>query len=178
MNWRHTVLLLFVVAVTLAVFMFPAISQNEAYHNFADQRELIGIPNCLNVVSNGLFLVFGIMGIRYVGSKSPTDRTSFIDPVDRLAYLLFFIAAAATSLGSSYYHLHPDDARLVWDRLPMAVGFLSLVAAIVCERTTPKNGARYLLLLPLWGAWSVYYWHRYIRPAPVCNCASSDRCSL
>jgi hypothetical protein len=159
MSWRHAVLLLFVVAVTLAVFMLPAISQNEAYHNFADQRELIGIPNCLNVVLNGLFLVFGIMGIRYVGSKSPTDRTSFIDPVHRLAYLLFFIAVAATSLGSSYYHLHPDDARLVWDRLPMAVGFLSLVAAIVCERTTPKNGARYLLLLPLWGAWSVYYWH-------------------
>lgn len=35
----------------------------------------------------------------------------------------FYIGVAAVAFGSSYYHLKPNDARLVWDRLP--VGHLS-----------------------------------------------------
>lgn len=33
-----------------------------------------------------------------------------------------------TGLGSGYYHLHPSNATLVWDRLPMALTF----AAVIC----------------------------------------------
>lgn len=32
----------------------------------------------------------------------------------------FFIGVAAVAFGSSYYHLKPNDARLVWDRLPVS----------------------------------------------------------
>lgn len=32
----------------------------------------------------------------------------------------FFIGVAAVGIGSSYYHLKPNDARLVWDRLPVS----------------------------------------------------------
>lgn len=32
----------------------------------------------------------------------------------------FFIGVAAVGVGSSYYHLEPNDARLVWDRLPVS----------------------------------------------------------
>lgn len=31
----------------------------------------------------------------------------------------FYIGVAAVAFGSSYYHLKPNDARLVWDRLPV-----------------------------------------------------------
>jgi len=34
-----------------------------------------------------------------------------------------------TSFGSAYYHLAPDNDRLMWDRLPMAVAITALVAA-------------------------------------------------
>lgn len=32
----------------------------------------------------------------------------------------FYVGVAAVAVGSSYYHLKPDDARLVWDRLPVS----------------------------------------------------------
>jgi len=159
MSWRHWILLLLVVGVIAAVFLFPAIPQNEAYHNFADKRGLWGVPNLLNVVSNGLFLIAGLMGVRFVGAKPPEDRATFSSPVERWAYLLFFISVAATAFGSAYYHWRPTDGTLLWDRLPLAVGFLSLLAGLVCERTAPKNAVIYLLLLPAWGAGSVFYWY-------------------
>lgn len=38
---------------------------------------------------------------------------------EKLGWACFFVGVAAVAFGSSYYHLHPDDARLVWDRLPV-----------------------------------------------------------
>lgn len=147
------------VAVVAVVFEFPAIPQDEAYHNFADSRTLLGIPNCLDVASNFLFLIVGTLGFQFVLRTRPDDRSTFGDSVERRAYELFFFSVAITSFGSAYYHLHPNDSSLVWDRLPMAAGFLSLVAAVVCERTTPRNGLVYLMFLPLWGIASVLYWN-------------------
>ena len=37
-----------------------------------------------------------------------------------------WFAVALTAVGSAYYHLQPDDARLLWDRLPMIVAILLL----------------------------------------------------
>ena len=31
----------------------------------------------------------------------------------------FYVAVGAVAFGSSYYHLDPNDERLVWDRLPV-----------------------------------------------------------
>lgn len=142
-----------------AVFLFPAIPQPESYHNFADQRSFLGIQNFLNVLSNVFFLIVGWMGVRFVWASTADEGSPFSDPVDRWAYLVFFCAVAATAVGSAYYHLRPDDDRLIWDRLPMAVGFMALLAAIICERTTPKNGLRNLVTLPFSGIASVMYWH-------------------
>jgi hypothetical protein len=158
MSWRHWVLLLATLAIIWIVFLFPTIPQNEAYHNFADQRRFFGVPHFLNVVSNIFFLIVGAMGMRFVQTTQVGDGSPFSDSVDRWAYHIFFIAVFATAFGSTWYHLHPDDDTLLWDRLPMAIGFLSLLAAVVCERTTPKNGLRYLILLPIWGAGTVLYW--------------------
>jgi len=33
----------------------------------------------------------------------------------------FYIGVAAVAFGSAYYHLKPNDARLVWDRLPVSL---------------------------------------------------------
>ena len=37
-----------------------------------------------------------------------------------------FAGVALTGFGSTYYHLQPDNPRLVWDRLPMTLGFMGL----------------------------------------------------
>jgi len=66
---------------------------------------------------------------------------------------------ALTTLGSSYYHLAPDNARLVWDRLPMAVGFMGLLTALFAERVS-LTAAKWLFVpLLAAGAASVGYWH-------------------
>lgn len=44
-------------------------------------------------------------------------------------WTIFFIGVAAVAFGSSYYHLKPNDARLVWDRLP--VSFLSYLLIFI-----------------------------------------------
>jgi len=47
---------------------------------------------------------------------------------------------------------------LVWDRLPMTIAFMSLVAAVVSERVSVRTGAGLLWPLVLLGLASVVYW--------------------
>jgi hypothetical protein len=146
-------------AATVALFLLPRISQDPAYHNFADQRALLGIPNCLNVISNAPFLIVGVWGIFVVMARAGARESRFIDPRERWPYLIFFVGVALTAFGSSYYHLQPANDRLVWDRLPMTIGFMALVAAVISERVNIKAGL--LLLAPLLavGIGSVLYWN-------------------
>ena len=57
---------------------------------------------------------------------------------------MFFLGALLTCFGSAYYHAAPDNPRLVWDRLPMTLGFAGLVAAAVAERVDLRLGLRSL----------------------------------
>ena len=69
------------------------------------------------------------------------------------------IGVLLTAFGSSYYHLAPDNARLVWDRLPMTIVFMSMVAAVIMERVSVPAGLWLLPLLLAIGAGSVVQWH-------------------
>jgi hypothetical protein len=119
----------------LAMLFVPPIHQDPAYHHFADQRTLFGIPNFFNVVSNLPFLFVAIWGWR-------AART--------LAHRVFLIGVAMVTFGSAYYHAWPDNATLFWDRLPMTVAFMALLAMFLGQR----------LLWPLLavGAASVLWW--------------------
>ena len=64
-----------------------------------------------------------------------------------------------TCFGSAYYHWSPDNATLVWDRLPMTLAFMSLMAAVTSEHIEIKSGQRALVPLLLFGVASVWYWH-------------------
>jgi hypothetical protein len=158
MNWRVWLLLGVVLAAIVAIFFVPPIPQSEAYHNFADQRTILAIPNFLNTISNLPFLYVGLLGVRFVLLRSDGAKPAFVERTERWPYLIFFLAVTLTAFGSAWYHLRPNDETLVWDRLPMAVGFMSLVAAMVCERISVKTGIRLLVPLILFGAASVIYW--------------------
>jgi hypothetical protein len=146
-------------AIALAVALIPPFAQPDAYHSFADQRALLGVANFLDVGSNLAFLVVGVGGLYFVlrGTQADGGR-AFQDPAERWAWGVVFAAVALTSCGSGYYHLAPDSPRLAWDRLPMAVGFMGLVAATVSERISAKAGLRLLVPLCVLGAGSVWYW--------------------
>jgi hypothetical protein len=153
MKWRLWVLFGAIAAAVAILFLFPAIRQSEAYHNFADKRALLGIPNCLDVLSNVFFLFVGAWGLRTV-----FRRAQFLDPRESWPYAMFFVGVTLTAFGSSWYHLNPNDATLVWDRIPMTIGFLSLVAAILAERISVPAGLGLLVPMIAFGVWSVWYW--------------------
>jgi hypothetical protein len=73
--------------------------------------------------------------------------------------VLLFLGAALTCFGSGYYHLAPDDNRLMWDRLPMTLVCMSFFAATIMERINRKAGLWLLLPLVVFGLGSVVYWH-------------------
>jgi hypothetical protein len=129
-------LLALIAAVVAAIaLLIPPIPQPQWYHMFADQRRFFGIANFNDVVSNFPFAVVGVWGLVFVlRADGRQERTHFLDQRERWPYLIVFVGLILTAFGSSYYHLRPGNARLVWDRLPMAIVFMSLLAAIVSER--------------------------------------------
>jgi hypothetical protein len=143
--------LLLVVAASI-----PRIQQPETYHTFADHRGWLGIRNFGDVASNIGFAIVGILGLYAMLRR--TSRIRFLDPREKWPYLIIFLGLLLTAAGSSYYHLAPDNARLVWDRLPMTVVFMSLVAALIAERISVRAGLTLLPFLLAMGAASVLQW--------------------
>jgi hypothetical protein len=83
---------------------------------------------------------------------------AFLDSRERWPYFVFFLGVALTTFGSAYYHAGPDDAGLLWDRLPMTLGFMSLLAATLNERISVQAGLLALVPLSIFGFASVLYW--------------------
>jgi hypothetical protein len=154
-TWRGWLLAAFSIALAIAAFVVPAMPQPLSYHEFADCRTLWSIPNFFNVVSNLPFLAGGAYGLAQVWR----GRGRFVDAREPLPYLVFFLGAFLTCFGSAYYHAAPDNGRLVWDRLPMTLGFAGLVAAALVERVDAKLGLRALWPLLALGIASVLYWY-------------------
>jgi hypothetical protein len=73
-------------------------------------------------------------------------------------YRLFFGALVLTAFGSSWYHLAPDNARLVFDRLPIALACAGLLAAVWRETL---GSPRWITLLLGAAAVASVAWWRY-----------------
>lgn len=159
---RASALLLLAVTGILAVvaLLVPRIPQPQDYHRFADQRSVLGLPNIGDVVSNLAFVAVGLWGLVFLLRLQPQQmQRHFLDRRERWPYLFVFAGSLLTGVGSWFYHLHPDNASLMWDRLPMAVAFMSLVAAVIAERVSLRAGLRLLPVLLLIGIGSVLHWY-------------------
>lgn len=150
-NWRHIVLLLVVIGSLAFMLTRQPLGQNSDYHRFADSREFFGIPNFLDVMSNIPFLLVGMAGIFFCTGKKWMGY--------RPAWLVFFTGVAMVSFGSDYYHWNPGNATLLWDRLPMTIGFMGLFVALLAEYVDTRLGKILLLPALLLGFSSVLYWH-------------------
>lgn len=153
---KASVLSLLLAALVGLTWALPRIPQPPEYHRFADQRSCLGLPNCLDTASNVLFLLAGLAGLRFL--LGPSAHRAFIEPREALPYALFFFAAMLIGFGSGWYHLAPDNGRLVWDRAAIALALMAWLAAILCERLGPVAGLRLLPLLIAAGLGSVAYW--------------------
>ena len=153
---RVIALWLLAVAVAGIAWLLPRIPQPLQYHQFADRHACFGITGCFDVSTNALFVLAGLMGRRFMSGKA--GRGAFIDPREALPYRLFFLAAILVGLGSGYYHLAPDNNRLMWDRAAISLAMMSLFVALICERVSLVAGLRLLPPLFAAGLGSVGYW--------------------
>jgi hypothetical protein len=144
------------VLLCIVAASIPRIPQPATYHNFADHRGWLGIANFGDVASNAGFAIVGLLGL-YAMLRRPS-RIRFLDPREKWPYLIIFLGLLLTAAGSSYYHLAPDNGRLVWDRLPMTIVFMSLVAALIAERISVRAGLTLLPFLLAIGVASVLQW--------------------
>ena len=149
-DWRLLLIASFSIVSLIAVFLIEPIAQDQAYHNFADKRTMLNIPNALNVLSNIPFLLFGLLGLRGLSQSNREGHHP--------AWPVFFIGVALVAIGSAYYHLAPSDSSLVWDRLPMTVGFMGLFIALLSEYGGLKLGPVPLIAALFVGVGSVIYW--------------------
>jgi hypothetical protein len=130
------------IAAAFLVFV-PRIAQSQDYHLFADTRRVFGIPNFWNVASNLPFALVGLLGLWKL--RGPAAR-------------VLFAGVLLTCFGSAYYHWSPGDARLLWDRLPMTLVFMSLLAWVLSEGRSARFSAWLLAVLAIAGVTSVLWW--------------------
>ncbi len=155
---RVAVLLsLLAVCVVGAVLVNP-IPQDIRYHQFADFQAWLGIPYCGNVFSNLPFFIIGAWGLLFV-IRERANRNVFHHSREWWNWAVAFFGIAMIGPGSAYYHLAPDNATLLWDRLPMAAGFMGLYAGVISERVDTQLGLKLLPLLLACGIGTVFYWY-------------------
>ena len=134
--------------MVLAVLWHGPIAQLANYHDFADRSVRFGVPHFADVISNvGFALVALWGGIALTFGRSGRG----------IGYQLFVVALFLTALGSTWYHLAPGDARLVWDRLPIALACAGLLAGVWGD-TRQRDDTWVAVGLMLFGVASVVWW--------------------
>jgi hypothetical protein len=142
-----TVLLL-AFAITLALHPIP---QPAWYHNFADARTMLGVPRAMDVLSNLPFIAVGLAGL-YVTLRNKTQTSE-----QRWALATLFAGLFLVGLGSGYYHLAPDNQRLLWDRLPMTIAMGGIMSLLLVNRL-PDPSPWILPVITAVGVFSALHW--------------------
>ena len=143
-----------VLALTaVAMAWHGPIPQLADYHAFADARTWLGVPHAGDVISNIAFAAVVAWGWWTRAAPDPAR------PTEQAAANWFLASLALTTLGSTWYHLAPDNTRLVFDRLPIALA----CAALLCQmhaRTTGRDMPATLPAMLVAAVASVLWWSR------------------
>jgi len=121
------------------------------YHDFADTRRLGPIPRAGDVLTNLAILAAGLWAFSL-------RRRMAVTRAEQPAYRLLVLGAILTAFGSAYYHWEPSNARLVWDRAPMAVLATGAVALVLSDRMAPALGRAALWPVGLLAGAGVALW--------------------
>lgn len=138
------------VAILFTVMMKP-VSQDPSYHRFSDSRTFLGIPYFVNVISNFPFVLVGMLGL-FLLPKATAPKGIIV------MYAILFSGILLTGFGSAWYHVHPDNGTLVYDRIPMTIVFMALLSATIGELIDLTLGLWLLAPLLMLGVISVLWW--------------------
>lgn len=116
-------------AIAAAMLAYGPIPQLAHYHEFADTRAWLGVPNAADVLSNIGFAAVAAWGLAALVPRRRDPRIGRGWP----GHALFLASLLLTAIGSTWYHLAPDNARLFWDRTPIALVCAGLLAAVDAE---------------------------------------------
>jgi hypothetical protein len=136
----------------LLLTMVGPITQSQAYHHFADDNFFLGVPNFHNVISNLFFIIFPIIGFLHV--KNGESRMT-------PSWFVYLIGVLFVGPGSAYYHYNPNDMTLIWDRLPMTIGFMGLASFVFTDIFKIKKEVPFLILLLAIGFYSIFHWVQF-----------------
>ena len=133
--WIRHAPTLITVGLIVILALHGRIAQPVHYNEFADQSAALGIPHAADVLSNAGFALVAVWGWLTLWPRRGSARLRAGWP----GYRLFLIGLFLTAFGSGYYHLAPDNIRLIWDRLPIALACAGLLAGV---RGDSKPGSR------------------------------------
>jgi CDP-diacylglycerol---glycerol-3-phosphate 3-phosphatidyltransferase len=142
-----------VLGAVVALAIHGPIPQFAHYHDFADRRAWSEIPNALDVLSNFGFALVGAYGIWRLWPRRN-------DPAIRAGsagYGILLVSLVLTAMGSTFYHLDPDNGRLIWDRLPIALVCAGLLAGVRAQ-VVNATGERMAIALAMGAIASVLWW--------------------
>jgi len=148
-SWRARALGLAAAAAVIAVALAPAVRRGPSFHDYADERPWLGLPNAADVLSNLPFVAVGLAGLILV----PRIATHL-----RAGAARVFAALIAVGLGSAAYHVEPTDLTLVLDWLPIVLVLAWLVALVLTDRVGARAGRIAAWSLPAAAVAAVMVW--------------------
>ena len=105
----------------------------QSYHDFADKRTFLGIPNAMDVFSN---IAIAIPAIYLLQKQNK--------------FSLLSVHILVLSIASTYYHLQPSDDRIFWDMMAVSTTHV-VIASFFIEK-------EYAIPLYIASILSVVYW--------------------
>lgn len=136
----NRILLALALVCAVALWISSPIHQDPSYHAFHGPQG----PWSAIVWSNLPFAIAGLAGL-YHWCKANWSGYN-----DKLPWLLVCLSGPLIAAGSAWYHLNPNNSTLVWDRIPMTLAFMPLLAAILAPILT--------IPLTIIGPATVLYW--------------------
>jgi hypothetical protein len=142
------------VGITVMLAVHGRIAQPLHYNEFADGSAIFGIHHAADVLSNAGFALVAIWGWLTLWPRRTSDQLREGWP----GYRLFLIGLLLTAFGSGFYHLAPDNARLIWDRLPIALACAGLLVGVRGDTQAKLNTEIEAIVLGLFAVASVAWW--------------------
>jgi hypothetical protein len=152
--WIRHVPTIIILGTIVILALHGRIAQPVHYNEFADQSAVFGIHHAADVLSNAGFALVAIWGWLTLRPRRASDQLR----AGWSGYRLFLIGLFLTAFGSGFYHLVPENSRLVWDRLPIALACAGLLVAVRGDTRPGLKTEREAIVLGCFAVASVAWW--------------------